>query len=234
VNELLEVKDLHVHYGNLAVLRGTSLTMKEGELISIVGSNGAGKTTLLKAIAGLITPSSGFIEFMGEDITSFPAFRIARKGVRYIPEGRWLFSNMTVLENLELGAYHNRNFKEGLERIHRLFPILREREKQLAGTLSGGEQQMLAIARGLISKPKLLMLDEPTQGLAPVVAKHVLETIKTLREEGVSILLVEQNAALALEICDRAYVIENGEFSLEGSGKELLGNPKVKTAYLGF
>ncbi|MEM2933726.1 MAG: ABC transporter ATP-binding protein [Halobacteria archaeon] len=230
---MLEICNLNVFHGNLQVLWGIDLKVKEGEIVALIGSNGAGKTTAVETIFGLNKAAQGKIEFMGEDISALPAYDIVRKGLMLIPEKRELFPKMTVLENLKLGAYigggNNR-----LERIFDLFPMLNERKKQLACTLSGGEQQMLAIARGLMSNPKMLVLDEPSIGLSPLLVSMVFKSIKRLNEEGVTILLVEQNVAHALELCNRGYVLESGRIKLEGSSQELLSNEHVRAAYLGI
>jgi len=233
---LLEVKNIDVFYGLAQALWNVSFRIEEGEIIAIVGSNGAGKTTTLRAISGLISPSSGAIEFNGERLDRISSHRVVGKGIAHIPEGRGLFPFSTVLANLELGAYTRRargKIKESLEYVFDLFPVLEERQKQLAGTLSGGEQQMLAVARGLMSSPNLLMLDEPSLGLAPKIVIKILEVVKQLNDQGITILLVEQNVHSALNLCDRGYVLENGRMVMEGSGEELISNPHVKKAYIG-
>ena len=232
---MLVVEKISVFYGLAQALWDVSFNVKEKEVVSIVGSNGAGKTTTLKTVAGLLRPKMGSIRLDGEDLTKTPPHRIVEKGIALVPEGRGLFPVMTVLENLELGAYTKEargKVKDSLERVFNLFPVLKERKKQLAGTLSGGEQQMLAIARGLMSCPKLLMLDEPSLGLAPFLVKKTFETIKEINEEGVTVLLVEQNIHHALNMSDRGYVLENGRVVMEGTGEELLNSPHVKKAYL--
>lgn len=234
---VLEVNDIDVYYGELQALWGVSLHIDEGELISLVGSNGAGKTTTLRAISGILTPRRGKILFEGKDITGWPPHRIAQEGLAHIPEGRQLFPRLTVLENLKMGAYTPKareHFDETLEFIFTLFPRLKERRGQIAGTLSGGERQMLAIARGLMLRPKLLMLDEPSLGLAPKLVQRVMDTLRRLHEEGLTILLVEQNVRYALELADRGYVLETGRVVMEGEGKELLEDPRIKKAYLGL
>jgi branched-chain amino acid transport system ATP-binding protein len=234
---LLEVKNIHVAYGLARVLWDLSFQVKEKEMVAMVGSNGAGKSTTLKAISGLIRLSSGRIEFNGERLDQIPGYLIVEKQIAHIPEGRRLFPFSSVLANLELGAYTKRarqRFRESLEYVFELFPVLKERKDQLAGTLSGGEQQMLAIARGLMSKPLLLMLDEPSLGLAPMLVIRTLEVLQKLNQQGLTLLLVEQNVHSALNLCHRGYVLENGRISLEGSGRELLGNNHVKEAYLGI
>ena len=232
---MLSVENLEAGYGDVQVLWGISLHVEEREIVALLGSNGAGKTTTLRTISGLLKPMSGRITFDGVDITGRPAHEIVRLGISMVPEGRRLFPKMTVYENLRMGAYLAKgDVRDRLETVYSLFPILRERRNQLAGTLSGGEQQMLAIARGLMSSPKLLMLDEPSLGLAPKIVQEVLSAVRQIREEGVTILLVEQNVQQALSIADRGYVIETGRIVLEGSGKELLQNDHVRTAYLGL
>ncbi|MEM2602552.1 MAG: ABC transporter ATP-binding protein [Candidatus Bathyarchaeia archaeon] len=234
---MLEVKNLHVYYESALALHDISIKVNEGELVSVVGSNGAGKSTLLKTIVGLVKPRSGEIRLRDERIDALNTPEIISKGISLIPEGRRLFPNMTVLENLEMGAYTKEAWekrRETLDWIFDLFPILKERQKQLAGTLSGGEQQMLAIARGLMSRPKLLMFDEPSLGLAPKLVAKVFEIIKDLNDQGLTILLVEQNVLHSLRLCDRGYVLENGRITLSGRGDELLENAHVKEAYLGI
>ncbi len=234
---MLEIKDLNVSYEKVQVLWGVSFTVNEGEIVSLLGSNGAGKSTTVKTIQGLLKSKSGSIRFMDRNIEGLPAYKIVDAGISLVPEGREIFPKMSVLENLILGAYVPRArdlLEESLEWVFQLFPKLEERKKQLAGTMSGGEQQMLAIARALMSKPKLLMLDEPSLGLAPVLVLQVFEVIKKLNEEGVTILLVEQNVHHALELSDRGYVLEKGRIILEGKGSELLEHEYVKNAYLGI
>lgn len=233
---MLEVKNIDVSYGLVRVLWDVSLRVEEGEIIATVGSNGAGKSTTLKTISGLLRPSSGSIEFKGERLDRTRPHAIVEKEIAHVPEGRRLFPFSTVLANLEIGAYTKRareRIGESLEFVFELFSVLKERQRQLAGTLSGGEQQMLAIARALMSRPRLLMLDEPSLGLAPIIVNKVLEVLKELNDRGVTILLVEQNISSALNLCHRGYVLENGRIVLEGSGQELLNNPHVKEAYLG-
>lgn len=234
---LLNLNKINGFYGDIQVLYDVSLKVEEGEIVTIVGANGAGKTTLLKIISGLFQPKSGTITFINQRIDNLPSHEIVRKGIVQVPEGRKLFPFLTVLENLEVGAYipqARKHLKESLKMIFKSFPILSERKNQLARTLSGGEQQMLAIARGLMTKPKLLMLDEPSLGLAPLLVKEVFEIVKTVKQQNIPILLVEQNVKHSLEISNRAYVLENGKIVLEGKGQELLGNEKVKKAYLGM
>lgn len=234
---MLKVEHINVSYGEIRVLWDISFEIYKGEIVAVVGSNGAGKTTLLKTISGLLIPSSGNIEFLGKRIDGLPPYIIAREGIAHVPEGRQIFPFLTVLENLKMGAYANeskRNKEETLEWIFRLFPVLKERSNQIAGTLSGGERQMLAIARGLMMKPKLLMMDEPSLGLAPKIVSEIFEIIEKLHEKGLTILLVEQNVHHALELASRAYVLETGKIVLEGKGELLLNNPEVKKAYLGI
>jgi branched-chain amino acid transport system ATP-binding protein len=234
---MLKVNNLNVLYGKLQALWDVSFHVEEGEIVALVGANAAGKSTLLNSISGLLRPASGTIEFLGKEINGLAAHQIVEAGISQIPEGRKLFSSMSVRENLELGAYTKQAWDkrdETIEDIYRLFPILKERIKQQARTLSGGEQQMVAIARGLMSRPKLYMLDEPSQGLSPVLVSEVFDIINNLREHGTTILLVEQNVERTLEVADRAYVLENGRIVLEGKGKELVENKHVKKAYLGL
>ena len=234
---LLRVEGISVFYGDLQALWDVSLTVEEGEIVSIVGANGAGKTTTLRTIAGFIKPARGDVVFEGERITGLPPHRVARMGISYVPAEREIFPNMTVMDNLLLGAYTNksaRSYEESLEAVFQIFPVLAERRRQLAGTMSGGEQQMLAIARGLMSSPRLLMLDEPSTGLAPKLVEELFRTIRRISEGGLTILLVEQNLKQALELADRAYVLETGRVKLHGTGEELLRNPLVKKAYLGL
>jgi branched-chain amino acid transport system ATP-binding protein len=234
---MIEVNKINVFYGGLQVLYDVYFNVDEGEVVSIVGSNGAGKTTILKTISGITTIKSGTINFLGNRIDNLPPSKIVDAGVVHVPEGRRLFHYMSVRENLEIGAITRRAKEkkyESLGWIYGLFPILKERKNQLAGTLSGGEQQMLAIGRGLMAKPKLLMLDEPSLGLAPKLVLKTLEVVKEINRQGVTILLVEQNTQYALELATRAYVLETGRITLEGTGRELLGNEHVKKAYLGL
>ena len=234
---MLEVSNLNVFYGKSQALRGLSLRVDEGEIVALVGANGAGKTTLLNTISGLLRPASGNVEFLGKRIDRLAPHKIMKLGICQIPEGRKLFSDMTVGENLEMGAYSSEAGKrkeETLEQVYQVFPVLKERRKQSAKKLSGGEGQMVAIGRGLMSNPRLCMFDEPSYGLAPKLFSEVLEVIKRLREQGITIFLVEQNVRNTLEVADRAYVIENGQIVLEGNGKDLLQNEQIKTAYLGI
>jgi branched-chain amino acid transport system ATP-binding protein len=234
---LLKLNGVSTHYGDVQALRNVTFEVREGEVVSIIGSNGAGKSTTLSAISGILPVSSGGIEFLGRRIENLPPHRIVDHGVVQIPEGRLLFPYMSVLENLELGAFNDnarRAKGKNLQTVLSLFPILQERKAQLAGTLSGGEQQMLAIARGLMALPKLLMLDEPSLGLAPLMVRQVFDTVKTINAQGITVLLVEQNVFHCLSAAVRGYVLENGSIVLEGGGKELLSNPQVREAYLGI
>ena len=233
---MLNIEGLVCRYGNVAAVRDLSLEVRKGELVSLIGANGAGKTTTLKAISGVLAPSAGRIVFEGEDITRASARRVLELGIAHCPEGRRMFPYMTVRENLEMGCYLRRD-KAGIEadmrRLFERFPILGERSTQAAGTLSGGEQQMLAISRALMSRPKLLMFDEPSLGLAPNIVERMFDIIRQIRAEGVTVMMVEQNAAAALELSDRSYVMEQGRVSLTGTGKALLDDPHVRQAYLG-
>jgi len=234
---MLEVSNLDVFYGKLQALRGVSLRVNEGEIVALIGANGAGKTTLLNTISGLLRPASGSVEFLGKRIDRLAPHKIVKLGISQIPEGRKLFSDMTVRDNLELGAYTSEAWKrrkETLEQVYQVFPVLKERRKQSAKKLSGGEGQMVAIGRGLMSSPRLCMFDEPSYGLAPKLLAEVLGVIKHLREQGITIFLVEQNVRHTLEVADRAYVLENGQIALEGKGKDLLQDDLVKKAYLGL
>lgn len=234
---LLEVSNLNVYYGNIHALKGIDIQVNEGEIVSLIGANGAGKTTTLQTISGLIRSGAGSITFNGKDITKERAHNIVRLGIAQVPEGRRVFSNLTVSDNVRLGAYTIKDSMENLKRdrknFYDVFPRMRERKKQIAGTLSGGEQQMLAMGRALMSRPKLLILDEPSMGLSPLFVKEIFNTIKKVNEQGTTILLVEQNAKMALAISDRAYVLETGKISLGGDAKKLSENPRVKQAYLG-
>jgi len=233
---MLEVKNLNIHYGVIHALKDISLHIEEGEIVTLIGANGAGKTTTLRAISGLLKPSKGEIIFHGEVISNSSAKDIVKKGISHVPEGRRIFPDMTVLENLELGAYLRKDKKaiyEDMEKVYERFPILKQRSKQLAGTLSGGEQQMLAMGRALMSKPKLLLLDEPSMGLAPLLVKEIFSIIKDINDAGTTVLLVEQNANMALSIANRAYVIETGKIVLEGDAKELAQSEEIRKAYLG-
>jgi branched-chain amino acid transport system ATP-binding protein len=232
---MLEVESLNVYYGEIHVLWDISMKVERGEIVALIGSNGAGKTTLLKTIAGLLRPASGSISFFNERIDKLPPHKIVEKGIMLVPEGRGIFPHMTVYENLLMGAYTQRkNNEETLKWIYEIFPILRERSKQQASTLSGGEQQMLAIARSLMSNPKLLMLDEPSQGLGPKVVTKILDTVKMINARGVTIILVEQSVVFALELANRVYVIENGRIMYSGKSEEIRSLETVKKAYLGL
>jgi branched-chain amino acid transport system ATP-binding protein len=234
---MLKLNGVNVFYGDAQALWDVSLEVSKGELVAIVGSNGAGKSTTLKTISGILQPASGTIEFLGEKISGLAPHVIVEKGIAHVPEGRRLFPRLTVLENLKLGSYIKEaksRREETLKWVFQLFPRLEERKNQLAGTLSGGEMQMLAIGRGLMSRPKLLMLDEPSLGLAPKLVLTVFEIVKKLHEEGITILIVEQNVGHTLELADRAYVLETGHITLQGTGKQLLNNPHIKKAYLGL
>jgi branched-chain amino acid transport system ATP-binding protein len=233
---LLEIDDIHVFYDNIEALKGISITVEEKQIVTLVGANGAGKTTALRAVSGLLHPRSGRIRFDGEDIGDIAAHEIAASGVLHVPEGRRIFARLSIEENLAMGAFTRRDRQgvaEDKERMLTLFPRLRERLKQIAGTLSGGEQQMLATARALMGRPRLLLMDEPSMGLAPLLVEQVFETIQTINEQGVTILLVEQNALMALNIADYAYVMESGRIVLTGLGKDLINDEKVERAYLG-
>ena len=234
---LLEIKDLKVAYGKIQAVKGISLHINAGEIVTLVGANGAGKTTLLKTISGLLKPSSGVINFEGKDIQGIDPHNRVLEGLCQAPEGRGIFPGMTVLENLEMGKYARKDWKnelkEDLDRIYTLFPRLKERQSQAGGTLSGGEQQMLSIGRALMSRPRLLLLDEPSMGLAPKFIQQIFNIIREIQSQGVSILLVEQNAAQALSCANRAYILETGNIVKEGSGKELLNDEAIKKAYLG-
>ena len=233
---LLELKRLEVAYGGIQAVKGIDLSVGQGELVCLIGANGAGKTTTLKGITGLQPIKSGSIQYAGEEITGRPAFQLVRKGLSMVPEGRGVFGALTIDENLAMGAYaraDRREIKRDAERVFELFPRLKERRSQTAGTLSGGEQQMLAMGRAMMSRPKLLLLDEPSMGLAPLMVQKVFETVIAISREGVTILLIEQNAKLALEVASRGYVMESGEITLHGDAKRLLSDPKVREAYLG-
>ena len=232
---MLELQDLHLSYGGIRALKGVSIQVGEGEIVSLIGANGAGKSTTLRAISGLERAQSGKILYNGEDITGKPSKYMVQNGLILVPEGRLIFPDMTVLENLKIGTYlrRDRDVEADIKHVYKLFPRLKERAWQMAGTLSGGEQQMLAVGRALMSKPKLLMMDEPSLGLAPLVVKDIFSIIRTIRDSGVTVLLIEQNANAALKIADRGYVLETGRITLEGSGRELLSDPAVRSAYLG-
>ena len=232
---MLEVNDINVYYGAIHAIKGVSFSVNEGEIVTLIGANGAGKSTTLKTISGLLHSQTGSITFQGEPISGTAPHKLVGKGLAQVPEGRAVFLQMTVEENLEMGAYTRPNgeVEPGLERVYEQFPRLKERRKQIAGTLSGGEQQMLAMGRALMSSPKLMMLDEPSMGLAPILVEQIFDIIKTLHKNGTTILLVEQNAQMALSVADRGYVLETGKIVSSGSGQELLADESVKKAYLG-
>ena len=233
---MLEIKDLHVSYGGIKALRGINITVPDGKIVTLIGANGAGKSTLLRTISGLVKAESGSILLDGKDITGLAINKICAEGIALSPEGRHVFTDLTVLENLRIGAYLRNDKKEiekDLEWVFKLFPRLKERSWQFAGTLSGGEQQMLAVGRALMSKPKILMLDEPSLGLAPLIVQQIFDIIREINNAGVTVLLIEQNANMALKTADIAYVIETGEIVLSGSGTQVLENPTVREAYLG-
>ncbi|MEW9677721.1 ABC transporter ATP-binding protein [Lentibacillus sp. L22] len=232
---MLKVSGVETFYGNIQALKGIDLQVKEGTIVTILGANGAGKTTMMKTIAGLIRPKKGTVEFLGEHVTGFRPDQLIRKGVALVPEGRAMLSEMTVRENLEMGAYHRNDseVEHDIEQVMERFSILKERQDQLAGTMSGGQQQMLAIARALLARPKLLLLDEPSMGLAPIIVADIFTMIKEINDAGTTILLVEQNAKQALKIADYGYVLETGNLTLEGSAKDLLADTSIAEAYLG-
>ena len=232
---MLEVRDLHVSYGEIRALKGVSFRVGEGEVVALLGNNGAGKTTTLRAISGLLAPRQGDVVFEGGSLVGVPSHAIVRRGVTHVPEGRRIFNRLSVLENLEMGAFTRSDARvsEDIDRVFSIFTRLEERRTQVAGTLSGGEQQMLAIGRALMAKPRLLLLDEPSMGLAPVLVEQIFETVQTINRQGVTILLVEQNAAMALSIAGRGYVLETGGIVLEGGARDLADNPEVRRAYLG-
>ncbi len=231
---MLRIDDLRVNYGGIEAVKGSTFQVPERSIVTLIGANGAGKSTTLRAIAGLVKPASGRIHLQAEDITSLSPDRIVQRGITLVPEGRHVFPDMTVLENLKIGAYlRTDSLEEDLRWVYDLFPRLKERSWQAAGTLSGGEQQMLAVGRALMSRPKLMMMDEPSLGLAPIVVKGIFDIIKEINRQGVTILLIEQNANMALHTADLAYVLETGRISLTGSGDELLHNEQVRRAYLG-
>jgi branched-chain amino acid transport system ATP-binding protein len=234
---MLEIKNINAFYGKTQALYDVSIKVDEAEIVALIGSNGAGKTTTLNAISGLLRPSSGSIEFLGKKITGLKTFSIVEQGICHIPEGRRPFPDMSVRENLEMGAYLPRvwkNREKALEQIYDFFPVLRKKANLLASALSGGEQQMLVMGRGMMSNPKLCMIDEPSSGLAPILIAEIFRIVQTLRDQGVTILLIEQNVRHSLEIADRGYVIENGRVVLEGKGKDLLGDEMIKRAFLGL
>lgn len=231
---MLKVDDIHVYYGQIHAIKGISFEVHEGEVVSLIGANGAGKSTVLKTVSGLLRPKSGTITFLDNDITHTEAYKLVNRGLAQVPEGRRIFLQMTVRENLDMGAYTQKDVSEAdMEAVFRRFPRLKEREKQIAGTLSGGEQQMLAMGRAMMSHPKLLMLDEPSMGLAPILVEQIFDIIREFHASGTTILLVEQNAGKALAIADRAYVLEQGRITLSGTGADLAASDAVKKAYLG-
>ena len=232
---MLKVNDINVYYGAIHAIKGVSFQVSEGEVVTLIGANGAGKSTILNTVCGLLRSRTGSVEFLGKNLASLPAHKIVELGMAHVPEGRRIFQQMTVEENLEMGAYTQARsaIEPGLERVYGQFPRLKERRRQVAGNLSGGEQQMLAMGRGLMSGPRLLMLDEPSMGLAPILVEQIFEIIRQLHKAGVTILLVEQNAQMALSVADRGYVLETGKIVTSGSGKELLSDESVKKAYLG-
>ena len=234
MNEILSIHDLSVNYGGIEAVKGISFDVHEGEIVTLIGANGAGKSSTLRTIAGLVKPSGGTINFRGDNITGRDATTIVKKGITLVPEGRHIFPDLTVLENLKVGAYLRSDDISGdIQWVYDLFPRLRERSWQAGGTLSGGEQQMLAVGRALMARPKLIMMDEPSLGLSPLVVRDIFEIIRQINHQGVSILLIEQNANMALKVADSAYVMETGCITLSGAGKDLLNNEAVKKAYLG-
>ena len=234
MGEILNVENINVYYGAIHAIKGISFNVNEGEVVTLIGANGAGKSTTLQTVSGLLRSRTGSITFMGENVSHIPAHKLVYKGMAQVPEGRRIFLQMTVRENLDMGAFTQKgDIEESLERVYAQFPRLKEREKQIAGTLSGGEQQMLAMGRALMSHPKLLMMDEPSMGLAPILVDQIFEIIQSLHKAGTTILLVEQNAQKALRVADRAYVLETGRIVMSGTGKELSASPEVQKAYLG-
>ncbi len=234
MDNILEIKDLYVSYGGIEAVKGISLSVPKGQIVTLIGANGAGKSTTLKAISGLVKPKKAEITYKDKSLIGLSPDKIVKSGVVMVPEGRRVFPNLTVKENLRIGAYLRKDDLSGdFEYVYSLFPRLKEREWQLAGTLSGGEQQMLAVGRALMSRPELLMMDEPSLGLAPLVVQDIFKIIRTINDNGITVLLIEQNANMALQICDKAYVLETGSITMEGTGAELLSNEAVKEAYLG-
>jgi branched-chain amino acid transport system ATP-binding protein len=234
MSNILEIKDLVVSYGGIEAVKGISFDVREGEIVTLIGANGAGKSTTLKAISGLVKPKSASIKMEGNEICGKSPDLIVKSGITLVPEGRRVFPNLTVKENLKIGAYlRNDNLDSDIAYVYDLFPRLKEREWQLAGTLSGGEQQMLAVGRALMSKPKVIMMDEPSLGLAPLVVKGIFEIIKTINKEGITVLLIEQNANMALQVAHSAYVLETGNITMSGTGAELLADSRIREAYLG-
>lgn len=236
MSNLLEIRDLVVSYGGIEAVKNISLDVTEGQIVTLIGANGAGKSTTLKSIAGIVKPKNASIKFDGEEIYGKTPDYIVSKGITLVPEGRCVFANLTVAENLKIGAYLKKDkaqIKKDMEYVYSLFPRLKEREWQLSGTLSGGEQQMLAVGRALMSHPKLIMMDEPSLGLAPLIVRDIFEIVKTINKEGITVLLIEQNANMALKVADKGYVMETGVIKMEGTGAELLANEEIKEAYLG-
>ncbi len=234
---MLELRDIHTYYGNIHALKGVSLRIEQGEIVTLIGANGAGKTTTLMSISGVTPPRSGKVTFLGEDVLRLSTERVVSLGITQVPEGRMIFPRLSVRENLLMGAYLRKDkagIREDEDRVYAMFPVLRERRPQMGGTLSGGEQQMLAIGRALLARPKLLLLDEPSLGLAPLVVENIFEIIQQINRDGVTVMLVEQNAQMALQIAHRGYVLETGRVTLEGAAKDLLNDPKVRSAYLGL
>lgn len=234
---MLEVKNIHTYYGNIHALKGISVTVEENEIVTLIGGNGAGKTTTLRTISGLLHPRAGEVYFEGENISQTPAHELVYKGITMVPEGRGIFARLTVLENLDMGAYSRPDrstFDDDLDRVFTLFPRMKERQKQVSGTLSGGEQQMLATARALMARPRLLLMDEPSMGLAPILVESVFDTIRQINRDGTTILLVEQNATVALAVADRGYVLQTGEIVLKDSAENLREDEMVQKAYLGI
>mgnify|MGYP002595718474 CR=1 FL=1 len=235
MGQILQVNDLHVYYGSIHAVKGVSFEVNEGEVVTLIGANGAGKSTVLNTVSGLLHPKHGSVVFEGKDLKGVPAHKIVEHGLAQVPEGRHVFLQMTVEDNLEMGAYTqpNSTIEAGIADVYERFPRLKERRKQIAGTLSGGEQQMLAVGRALMSRPKLLMMDEPSLGLAPLVVQGIFDIIRTINQQGVTVLLIEQNANMALKLADRAYVLETGLITKTGTGAELLADESIKEAYLG-
>ncbi|MGZ2745767.1 ABC transporter ATP-binding protein [Burkholderia stagnalis] len=233
---MLKIKGLQVNYGGIQAVKGVDMEVRQGELVTLIGANGAGKTTTMKAITGLKPYSAGDIEYDGKSIKGVPSHELLKRGLAMVPEGRGIFARMSIIENMQMGAYlrnDKEQIKQDVERMFGFFPRLKERATQLAGTLSGGEQQMLAMARAILSKPKLLLLDEPSMGLSPIMVEKIFEVVRTISKEGITVLLVEQNARLALQAADRGYVMDSGTVTMEGDAKQMLDDPKVRAAYLG-